>query len=77
MAKCSKCDYKFATQEKCPNCGCEDPVSVSQEINKIFNRILIAAIIIFICYIIWPVEVTKIYLVFKTLFLELKRGFTG
>jgi hypothetical protein len=46
MAKCSKCDYKFATQEKCSNCGSEDPVSVSHELNKIFNKLLIAVLII-------------------------------
>jgi len=75
MAKCSKCDYKYATQDKCPNCGAEDPVSASEEISKILNRILITALILFICYIIWPVEVLKVLAVFSILIKELIKGF--
>jgi len=75
MAKCSKCDYKYATQDKCPNCGAEDPVSASEEISKILNRILITALILFICYIIWPTEVLKVLAVFSILIKELIKGF--
>ena len=25
MAKCKNCDYPFASSEKCPNCGSNDP----------------------------------------------------
>lgn len=75
MAKCSKCDYKYATEDKCPNCGAEDPVSTFEEISKIWNRILITALILFICYIIWPVEVLKVLAVFSILIKVLIKGF--
>lgn len=25
MAKCTKCDYPYATEDKCPNCGSDNP----------------------------------------------------
>lgn len=25
MAKCSKCDYPYATSKSCPNCGSKNP----------------------------------------------------
>lgn len=52
MAKCSKCDYKFATQEKCSNCGSEDPVSVSHELYKNIQQITNCCSYYFIYFII-------------------------
>ena len=77
MAKCSKCDYKYATYEKCPNCGADKSVSIIDEIGRIINRIILIAIIIFVCYIIWPVETSKVIMVFSNLIKLLRRGFTG
>jgi len=77
MAKCSKCDFKYATQDKCPNCGAEDPVSTSEEISKILNRILITALIIFVCFIIWPTQVAKVFAAFTILINEFIKGFGG
>jgi uncharacterized paraquat-inducible protein A len=77
MAKCSKCDFKYATQDKCPNCGAEDPVSTSEEISKILNRIFITALILFICFIIWPTEVSKVLGAFSILINEFIKGFGG
>lgn len=77
MAKCSKCEFKYATQDKCPNCGAEDPVSTSEELSKIMNRILVFCLIVFICFIIWPAQVTKVFAAFSILFNELIKGFGG
>lgn len=77
MAKCSKCDFKYATLDKCPNCGAENPVSTSDELSKILNRILITALIVFICFIIWPTEVSKVLAVFSILINEFVKGFGG
>jgi len=77
MAKCSKCDFKYATEKICPNCGAEDPVSTSEEITKIMNKILITALILFICFIIWPTQVAKVFAAFSILINEFIKGFGG
>ena len=77
MAKCSKCDYKYATYESCPNCGANNPVSTIDEIKKIANRTILFALIVFICYIIWPVEITKVLIVLSMFFKQLVKAFTG
>lgn len=63
MAKCSKCDFKYATQDKCPNCGAEDPVSLWDDMKTRVNYLLLFAFVVFICFIIWPTEVTKVFAV--------------
>lgn len=61
MAKCSKCDFKYATEKVCPNCGAEDPVSLWDDMKTKINYLLLFAFVIFICFIIWPTEVTKVF----------------
>jgi len=63
MAKCSKCDFKYATEKVCPNCGAEDPVSLWDDMKTKINYLLLFAFVVFICFIIWPTEVTKVFAV--------------
>ena len=77
MAKCSKCDFKYATQDKCPNCGAEDPVSLWDDMKIRVNYLLLFAFVVFICFIIWPTEVTKVFAVLSTILDMIIRAFTG
>lgn len=77
MAKCSKCDFKYATQDKCPNCGAEDPVSLWDDMKTRVNYLLLFAFVVFICFIIWPTEVTKVFAVLSTILDKFIIAFTG
>ena len=77
MAKCSKCDFKYATQDKCPNCGAEDPVSLWDDMKTRVNYLLLFAFVVFICFIIWPTEVTKVFAALSIISDMIIRAFTG
>jgi hypothetical protein len=77
MAKCSKCDFKYATEKICPNCGAEDPVSLWDDMKTRVNYLLLFAFVVFICFIIWPTEVTKVFAVLSIILDKFIIAFTG
>lgn len=44
MAKCKNCDYPYASEKKCPNCGSDNPSGKSS------GNIIIVIIVIIIIY---------------------------
>jgi hypothetical protein len=77
MAKFSKCDFTYATDKICPNCGSEDPVSLWDDMKTKIDYLLLFTFVVFICFIIWPAQVTKVFAAFSILFNELIKGFGG
>jgi len=77
MARCSKCDYKYATQQKCPNCGETDPISLSEEFGSALQKLFWFSILVFICYTIWPAEVSKVLRAFRNIIYAIPRLFSG
>lgn len=77
MAKCSKCDFKYATEKICPNCGAEDPVSLWDDMKTKINYLLLIAFVVFICFIVWPTEVTKVFAALSIILDKINSAFTG